>query len=125
MSPSKNRRMNRSRQDESESIRLQRTPSNNSGLRIVGSGTNLSLMGDQYDGIKNLQNSPSTSSKMYKTEAAQFIASNECGEGRNFRPFPVQRESTSMTDITDMMYLQQRKCETCSSVIFPSVRSNW
>ena len=117
----KNSRLNRDKNDKEESMKLQRTPSNNSGLRIVGSGTNLSLMGEPFMGI-DPENSP-TKSKINNMEMQQqqHILS------QSVRSFPVQRETASMTDINDVMYLQQRKCESCSSsLIGPNLRkSNW
>ena len=116
--------MNRDKRDKEESMKLQRTPSNNSGLRIVGSGTNLSLMGEPFTGL-DPQNSPSkSSSKMNNTDIQSSISI--AGGGGSMRSFPVQRETASMTDINDVMYLQQRKCETCSSSLMgPSIKSNW
>ena len=104
---------------------MQRTPSNNSGLRIVGSGTNLSLMGDPYIGAAEAENTSSvmTTSKVNK----EHHPSSGIASGGSLGSFPVhRRESGSMTDVTgDSMYLQQRKCETCSSLIMPPMRSNW
>ena len=123
---SKNSRLNRDKNDKEESMKLQRTPSNNSGLRIVGSGTNLSLMGEPFMGI-DPENSPTkSSSKINNTEQRQSSIS-VAGGGGSLRSFPVQRETASMTDINDVMYLQQRKCETCSSsLVGPNLRkSNW
>ena len=104
---------------------MQRTPSNNSGLRIVGSGTNLSLMGDPYNGATEAENisSAMTTSKANK----DHHPSSGIASGGSLGSFPVhRRESGSMTDVTgDSMYLQQRKCETCSSLIMPPMRSNW
>ena len=120
---SKNRRPpNRTSNDKNESLKLQRTPSSNSGLRIVGSGTNLSLMGELPSCIINHESPTSSSSQINRREQQHSIAVG----GGSLRSFPVHRESASMTDITDMMYLQQRKCENCSHLIVPSsLRSNW
>ena len=103
-------------------MKLQRTPSNNSGLRIVGSGTNLSLMEDPFMGI-DPDNSPTKSSSKINITKQQSVARG----GGSLRSFPVQRETASMTDINDVMYLQQRKCESCSSSLMgPNLRmSNW
>ena len=107
--------------DKTEAIKLQRTPSNNSGLRIVGSGTNLSLMGDPYTTVDT--ENTMTSSRVNKPDHPLSSAS---AAGGSLGSFPVRRESTSMADVTsDTMYLQQRKCETCSSLIMPPIRSNW
>ena len=115
----KNRRFTRGKADKTESLKLQRTPSSNSGLRIQGSGTNLSVMGIQrsYDETDTDINTNSSSN----IDKIPPIAVGE----RSLGSFPVQRETASMTDITDLMYVQQRKCETCSSVIIPSRKGNW
>ena len=88
-------------------------------MRIQGSGTNLSMMGIQrsYDETDTDINTNSSSN----IDKIPPIAVGE----RSLGSFPVQRETASMTDITDWMYVQQRKCETCSSVIVPSRKGNW
>ena len=74
-------------------------------------------MGDPY--VDNENNSRLTSSKVNKDTHSS---------GGSLGSFPVhRRESGSMTDVTgESMYLQQRKCETCSSSLMgPSIKSNW
>ena len=92
--------------DQDESVMLRRTSSNNSGLRMVGSGTNLSLMGDG-----GLDETSLTHRKLFRRGS--------------LNTYPDNRDTGSMTEISDMMYRQQRRCEHCSNVIGTSVRPNW
>ena len=87
---------------------------------MVGSGTDLNLMGDTV-GMEREGISPTSTNANKKDHQHSFAL----GKGSP-RPFPVHhRESASITGITDMMYLQQRKCENCSSGMVPLTRSNW